>query len=139
MNSKIVELRDWIDLTFSLQVSNTWATWLVISSSFDSMFVTQEDKVVKPYKIKKHIKSYMLHILKTSNKNTAPLIQLKKRRFQGYKDLMTIFPRVCSDSRPAAASSVTEGLRIFFSYTPHPRRILFNKANPKQLRQKKNT
>ncbi len=82
MNSKIMELRDWIDLAFSLQVSSTWATWLVISSSFDSMFVTREDKVLPPYKTKKtakHIKSYMLHSLKTSNKNTAPLIQLKKK------------------------------------------------------------
>jgi hypothetical protein len=95
MNPKIMELRDWIDLAFSLQVSSTWATWLVISSSFDSMFVTREDKVLPPYKTKKtakHIKSYMLHSLKTSNKtsnkNTATLIQLKKKG--GFKDM-----RIC--------------------------------------------
>jgi len=53
MNFRIVELRDWIDFAFSLQDSNTWPTMLVISSSFNSIFVTREENVLPPYEIRK--------------------------------------------------------------------------------------
>jgi hypothetical protein len=48
MNSGIVEFKVWIDLAFSLHVSNTWAIVPIISSNFVLMFVTQEDNVALP-------------------------------------------------------------------------------------------
>jgi len=48
MNVGIVEFKVWIDLAFSLHVSNTWAIVPIISSNFVLMFVTQEDNVALP-------------------------------------------------------------------------------------------
>jgi hypothetical protein len=42
----MVELRDWINLTFSLHVSTTCAIVLVISGSLDSIVMIRKDNVV---------------------------------------------------------------------------------------------
>jgi hypothetical protein len=46
-----VELKDWVDLAFSLHDSRTRATWLVISSNLDSIVVIRDDKqpILPPY------------------------------------------------------------------------------------------
>ncbi len=46
-----MELKDWVDLAFSLHDSRTRATWLVISSNLDSIVVIRDDKqpILPPY------------------------------------------------------------------------------------------
>ncbi len=57
MNSRMVKLRDWMDLAFLLQNLRTWATWLMISNNLDWMVVTLENKLVvfQPYHVGKDV------------------------------------------------------------------------------------